>query len=69
MKFCEHCENMMYVTINEEKQMEYYCKNCNHREMDENQTSTLIIDDNKVDDVTKYSHYLNTNIKFDPTLP
>jgi DNA-directed RNA polymerase subunit M/transcription elongation factor TFIIS len=70
MKFCQHCENMMYVSV-EKENLVYYCKHCNNKEtqdvaLDE---SVVIIDDNKIDDATRYSHYINKFLKYDPTLP
>ena len=28
MKFCEKCENMYYMKVNEENKLIYVCKNC-----------------------------------------
>lgn len=68
MKFCD-CGNMLYVTVDEEKNLIYYCKNCNNRIKRENKESELIISDNKIDDSLKYSQYLNKYLKYDPSLP
>ena len=70
MKFCDYCENMMYISVNAEKNLLYYCKNCDNKiEVSKDQGSVCVIDDNKIDDITKYNQYLNKNIKYDPTLP
>jgi hypothetical protein len=29
MKFCEYCQNMLYIIIDSEKCLKYQCKNCN----------------------------------------
>lgn len=29
MKFCEHCENMLYISVTDDNKMKFYCKNCN----------------------------------------
>lgn len=68
MKFC-NCGNMLYVAIDKDKNLEYYCKSCNNREKKETQESELIISDNKIDDSIKYSKYINKYIKYDPSLP
>ena len=77
MKFCAHCENMLYMSVIKpenslEQKLVYYCKNCDNQEIQNRgklDASILVIDDNKLDDVTRYSHYLNKNLKYDPTLP
>ena len=78
MKFCQHCENMMYVSVEKttesaiEKQLlVYYCKHCNNKEFQDvdMKESTVILDDNKIEDSTRYSHFINKFLKYDPTLP
>jgi len=70
MKFCEFCENMLYVSTTPEKNLLYYCKNCDTKvEEKKDNGSILVIDDNKIDDVTKYSQYISKYINHDPTLP
>ncbi len=70
MKFCEFCENMLYVTVAPDKNLVYYCKNCENKVIETKEKGSIcVIDDNKIDDVTKYSQYINKYIKHDPTLP
>jgi DNA-directed RNA polymerase subunit M/transcription elongation factor TFIIS len=69
MKFCDHCENMMYVNVNPEKKLVHLCKTCNNQEIHETNNSLLIINTNKIDDEIKYSQYINKYLKYDPTLP
>ena len=70
MRFCEFCDNMLYVTITQEKDLQFYCKNCNNRVTEKKENGSIcVIDDNKIDDSTKYSMYINKYIKYDPTLP
>ena len=71
MKFCEHCKNMLYVSVDEDSKLLFYCKSCNHKVIQDVQrdNSVLIIDDNKIDESTRYAHFLNKYLKFDPTLP
>jgi hypothetical protein len=59
---------MLYVTV-DEQELVYYCKNCQNRVIEKQNSSICVIDDNKIDDITKYSQYINKYIKFDPTLP
>ena len=70
MKFCESCMNVYFIKVNEDKDLIYYCKACGNEEVQKKENGSLcIIDDNKVDDETKYSQYMNKYLKFDPTLP
>jgi DNA-directed RNA polymerase subunit M/transcription elongation factor TFIIS len=69
MKFCSHCDNMMYVNVSEDKKLVHYCKACNNKEVQEDKESFLVISDNKIDDTTKYAQFVNKYLKYDPTLP
>jgi hypothetical protein len=60
---------MLYVDDSQKKKLIHYCKACNNQITQENNNSFLIIDDNKINDSTKYSQYINKYIKHDPTLP
>jgi hypothetical protein len=58
------------VTVTPDKDLMYYCKNCDNKVIQQKGNGSIcVIDDNKIDDVTKYSQYINKNIKYDPTLP
>jgi hypothetical protein len=69
MKFCGFCDNMMYIDLDENSKMNYFCKSCNNREEVDENTSICILDNNYIDDETNYQQYLNKHIKHDPTLP
>lgn len=70
MRFCDTCNNMFYVKVDENTDLVYYCKFCNNSITESKEKgSVLVIDDNKVDDNIKYRQYLNKNIIHDPTLP
>lgn len=70
MKFCPICSNVYFIKTNDNKDLVYFCKACgNEEEQKKEQGSICIIDDNKVDDATKYSQYINKYLKYDPTLP
>jgi DNA-directed RNA polymerase subunit M/transcription elongation factor TFIIS len=70
MHFCSICDNVYFIKVNEGKDMIYYCKSCGNEEVKHKENGSIcIIDDNKVDDATKYSQYMNKYIKYDPTLP
>lgn len=74
MKFCDVCNNMLYVGVEkdehtEKKMLSHYCKTCGFKSLETNAKSILVLDDNKVSDRIKYSQYVNKNIKYDPCLP
>lgn len=74
MKFCEACNNMLYVGVEkdattEKKMLSYYCKTCGFKSLETSSKSILVLDDNKVNDRIKYSQYVNKYIKYDPCLP
>ena len=70
MRFCEYCHNFLYIDLDEKKNLLYYCKNCNNQIIEKRENGSIcVIDDNKVDDVTKYSQYINKYLKHDPSLP
>lgn len=74
MKFCEFCDNMLYIKSNEDDNFDvrYYCKNCNFEQplSDDQEQSTMIIQNryNSKDDVS-YKTVINENIVHDPTVP
>lgn len=70
MKFCEFCENMLYISVTDDNDLLHYCKNCDNKVVQSKSAGSIcVIDDNKIDDVTKYSQYINKFVKHDPTLP
>lgn len=70
MRFCSLCKNMMYVKVDDNTNLVYYCKFCNNSVTEPKENgSLLVIDDNKVDDNVKYRPFENKNIIHDPTLP
>lgn len=70
MHFCSICDNVYFIKVNEDKDMVYFCKSCGNEEVKHKDNGSIcIIDDNKVDDATKYSQYMNKYLKYDPTLP
>ena len=71
MHFCNNCENMYYIRINEDdpNKLVYYCRHCG------NEDDTLSNDDITVSkiqikkDELSFSHIINEYTKLDPTLP
>jgi hypothetical protein len=70
MRFCDICDNVYFIKVNDEKDMVYFCKSCGNEEVQKKENGSIcIIDDNKVNNTTKYAQYMNKFIKYDPTLP
>lgn len=76
MKFCEICDNMLYMDIkyntdaNTEK-LHMFCKNCNFSK-EENPTegvSICISEKNFSNDASNFKNYITPFIKFDKTIP
>ena len=76
MKFCKHCDNMLYLKLVDEdtedstiKKPKYICNNCNnHNEYDKNDNSCLFKIDYNLDNIKK-SSFINPFIYEDITLP
>lgn len=68
MKFCDVCDNMLYIKSDAEGLTRYACKNCgNSQEMG---GDVVVISDTQVtDDSIKYMRYVTPLVKHDPTMP
>lgn len=72
MKFCNVCQNMMYIqvdTVESTPKLQYYCKNCNNRVEESKVDGTPVEERNFVDDSGTFKSYMTPFIRFDPTLP
>lgn len=73
MKFCEVCDNMMYVELSESevpaKKLVFTCRSCGNTVDAKEHAKDCIIDSVYVDDATYFQQYANPNIVHDPTLP
>ena len=71
MHFCNNCENMYYIRINEDdpNKLVYYCRNCG------NENNNLSIENVTVSKLQikkseqSFNHIINKYTKLDPTLP
>lgn len=69
MKFCDNCQNMLYLSVNGDKLVSK-CKNCNFSIDNDFTSSAECILTNSVEtDNNNYKKYMSKFIKFDPTLP
>lgn len=70
MKFCNICDNMLYLKVVQSSQLEYYCKNCNFTMLESAEGSSVCISQKHLmNDKSSYNSFLNPNIKYDMTLP
>lgn len=72
MKFCENCNNMLYVRHSEDDQeLINFCKNCNWTIVakEQEQFKNSLLDTAHTATNLKLSQYLTKNIKYDLTLP
>ena len=73
MKFCEICENMLYITLKgdgviEKDTLNYYCRNCGFNK--DCETSVCISSSSDVmRSANSFRNIINEYTKFDPTLP
>ena len=67
MKFCNGCNNMYFLKINEDK-ISYYCRNCGNEDNTLNQ-NYVASRDNILSEDTIYSNLINKYTKYDNTIP
>lgn len=70
MRFCDICQNMMYLSDTDNK-LKLYCKNCNFTTIEQSTDEESInVATKKVGiDTQNYKSYMTPNIVFDVTLP
>lgn len=68
MRFCDICNNMLYLKVNDEK-LSYYCKNCNFCVIDDSASSKCVMRTTLDEDVSSFKQYMTPYIKYDRTLP
>jgi DNA-directed RNA polymerase subunit M/transcription elongation factor TFIIS len=68
MKFCNVCNNMLYIKVDND-QLQYFCKNCEFTTADETTSSVCVMENVLDENVTNVKQYSTPFIKYDPTLP
>ena len=71
MRFCEKCNNMLYIKVNSTNVLQYNCKNCNNvtnHDQDEKQ-SICVLESSYTEDIATYKQFMTPYIKYDVTLP
>ena len=69
MNFCDVCENKLYLSIdgNNANKLIYYCQNCGNVKDSTNSFSVSKIQ--LKNSQQEFTHFINKNTKYDPTLP
>ena len=67
MNFCDKCDNMFYMKIDDKDSLVYYCRNCGNEKTDVSVANLCV---STYEDVTnKTVNKINEYTKYDPTLP
>lgn len=70
MRFCNVCDNMLYLQLDDSNKLTYHCKNCLLEvKAGDDDARTCVLGRNYVDDETSYKQFVNRHIRHDPTLP
>lgn len=71
MNFCNVCENMYYMRINEEskEQLQFYCRMCGNVDEILNKSSLCLSEYSEDNNNDSIIQSVNKYTKFDPTLP
>jgi len=71
MKFCEVCNNMYYIGIDEKdgNMLTYYCRNCGHKDATLATENTCVLNTQLKRGEQKFNHIINQYTKLDPTIP
>lgn len=71
MHFCEKCNNMYYLKIENEgsNNLIYYCRNCGHEDKILTQENICVLETNIKHSEKRYTQTVNEYTKLDPTLP
>lgn len=71
MKFCEQCDNMYYISINEDdpNKLEHYCRNCKNIDNTIMQDGGCILNIQTKNEEQHFNRIINKHTKHDPSLP
>jgi DNA-directed RNA polymerase subunit M/transcription elongation factor TFIIS len=71
MKFCEVCQNMLYISIDSEdtNKLNYYCRFCGNIDNTITQEGHCVLESQIKNGEQKFQHMINSYTKLDPTLP
>ena len=71
MKFCNVCENMYYIKIDDDKEntLNYYCRNCGNVDKNYNKDNIVVNKTQFHDNDNELNYIINEFTTLDPTLP
>ena len=71
MLFCSVCNNMYYITINNETQdkLTYYCRCCGNKDENMTNNGVCVLNTQSKNNQLNYKHVINRYTKLDPTIP
>ena len=71
MRFCENCNNMLYLGINPDNSNEltYYCRFCGNTDTMVSESGVCVLNTQFTQSEQKFNHIINEYTKLDPTLP
>lgn len=71
MKFCDKCDNMYYIGIDQTdtNNLIYYCRNCGNKDDTIAEEGTCVLNIQLKKGEQKFNHIINEYTKLDPTLP
>ena len=71
MHFCDKCENMFYLKLDEDSEdsIVYYCKNCGNENHLLSKDNICVSSINYRESAQNFNHIINEYTKLDPTLP
>lgn len=72
MRFCDNCNNMYYIRIDNDdsNKLIYYCRNCGKEDSNSDFSEDITISKLQIRNVDKtYTNIINKYTKLDPTLP
>ena len=71
MKFCDKCNNMLYIKImDDEQKLTYYCKNCGWtKDHNSEDIDNCIYTKNYTNEKISYKWMIHKDLCHDPTLP
>lgn len=71
MHFCQVCQNMYYIRIDEDNgsKLIYYCRKCGNEDTIVTDKDACVIHTNLKNDDQSFQYVINEYTKHDPTLP
>ena len=71
MRFCQSCNNMLYLGINPDNSNEltYYCRLCGNKDVIVSESGICVLNTQFSQSEQKFNHIINEYTKLDPTLP